>query len=199
MKFGKYLTTLAVFGLVTGVALPANAFSFTSETFTASESNNGSGLFAPSEPIDPIDVTFTDLPTPAEDTFDLQVEFTDFDLGGEFEFLKILVSNADTGLNSEPETFTDSGLNVLFNPRDRNGSFEVENIPFNGFSGGDFGLRFVGSDFGGPFKEVEEGKSVGELKGSISYEAVPEPLTMLGIGTAIGLGGVLKRKYGKKV
>lgn len=198
MKFTKYLTALAAFAVAAGFTLPANAFSFTSETFTATESDDG-GLLGIGKPIAPMGVTLTNLPTPAENTFDLEVEFKDFDLAGQYEFLKIFVNPNNTGwnntgLNSQPETITD----FWFNPRDRNGSFTVENIPFYGFTGGDLGLGFVGSDFGGPFKEVEEGFFVGHLEGSISYQAVPEPFTMLGVGTALGIGGVLKRKYGKK-
>jgi len=68
--------------------------------------------------------------------------------------------------------------------------FTVQNIDLDQFLGQEFGVRVtsVGSN--------QQGSS--KLAAVAPTEAVPEPLTILGSATALGIGGLLKREQSKK-
>ncbi|MDJ0600426.1 MAG: PEP-CTERM sorting domain-containing protein [Crocosphaera sp.] len=161
--------------------------------------------------------TFSLLPDVPSDTIDFltgQVEsdstggfFTQYVVGPD-DLLSFGVSDIDitqvsgnlySGVATNPLlTFTDGVTFVANNPfsvtRVANGTFGV-NVTFDPFSG-----TFVGANGAVVAEGLFSAQQFFYADGSYSMTltAVPEPLTMLGAGTAIAFGGAFKRKVGKK-
>ena len=92
---------------------------------------------------------------------------------------------AEIFLNGQPTGNT--------NPYDNFGSFSAFNIS-SGFLTGTNTLSFVVDNFLIPNQPT--GLRVGAISGT--YEAVPEPFTILGSITALGFGAKMERKFGRK-
>ena len=161
--------------------------------------------------------TFSLDPTVTEDTIDFttgQVEtdstggfFSQYVVGG-FGLLPGGVSDIDltfvsgttyTGVATNPLLAFDDGVRFIAdNP------FDVTRVVT-----GAFGVTLTFEPFSGTFVNAS-GATIGEglfsaqqflgTDGtySMTIQAVPEPITMLGAGAAIAFGGAFKRKLGKK-
>jgi len=174
MNCFKYLTAFSTFSLLMGTALPVTAI--TADFGPIREDTSESDTFS---------TTINNLPAPAESSFDLDVTFFDnIDLDQSSEFLNIIVEGSDTGLDSEPETITGGSGD------DTEGNFQVQDVPFQGFSGGDLALKFEASN------EVQGIDGDSDLKGNITYQAVP--FEAEGTMGAVALGGFLFYRHRKK-
>lgn len=166
--------TAVLFDLVPNVSYQAGSYSGTS--FFPNVVGQTSGR--PSERQDILNPLLNDSLNPFG-TFDVAISNDDNIEGG----------NANNALLPTDGTTTLS-LNLLTGSLN---AAALETAFLNGFSDGS--LRFAAR-----FQQVNAGAGSDKLLGgTVVREAeVPEPLTILGVGTAVAFGGAFKRKLGQK-
>ncbi|WP_013322635.1 PEP-CTERM sorting domain-containing protein [Gloeothece verrucosa] len=176
---GNYITTFDFRNFGGGNTVGTGQFLVTS----------GEGIFSAYEPLPFTVGTIKDVPpfpAPIGTTVAnfLQLPGTTFDL---------------QSINSVAYTYTNNGVNVSFGVT---GLFNQGSSQYQGF--GTFGAEITfpvsGINNAAQFQQflATPGASITIQSWSANLTAVPEPLTMLGAGAALGFGGFFKRKLANK-